>query len=91
MTKKRAVLGMGVILLIIAGMVWAQGRQGGRQGGPQGFLCLLDADRAHRTQAGVAHASPPAREPGERIPLKAGAFQEGPLVCSSVSGWMSVK
>lgn len=36
MTKKRAVLGMSVVLLIIAGMVWAQGRQGGRQGGPQG-------------------------------------------------------
>ena len=36
MTKKRAILGTGVILLIIAGLVWAQGPQGGRQGGRQG-------------------------------------------------------
>ena len=44
MNKKRTVLGlgMGVILLIVAGLVWAQppqgqgGRQGGRPGGRQG-------------------------------------------------------
>jgi hypothetical protein len=37
MNKKRTVLGlgMGVILLVIAGLVWAQPPQGGQQGGRQ--------------------------------------------------------
>ncbi len=36
MTRKRAILGAGVIVLIIVGMVWAQDQQGGRRGGAQG-------------------------------------------------------
>ncbi len=36
MTRKRAILGTGVIILIIVGMVWAQDQQGGRRGGAQG-------------------------------------------------------
>jgi hypothetical protein len=38
MTKKRTMLGlgMGVILLIVAGLIWAQPPQGGRQGGRGG-------------------------------------------------------